>query len=348
MVKLITHGEHVVKKSNRPLLAFLGLITVVAILTPNVSRGQQNGPVFHHGPMDYLMPQPSMYPPLRTDMPFDVLVGYIYFDSLNRAAGVNFKASQRFDSIVSTMQDSDTLHKMLRYFYEMIDYDPTAFFQCINMLPRTQTYRNASPGAVFEKLLGRAQEVSPDGLLKTTLTYMDAILDVTVTDTSNWIDPTTPTDPTIDSALRVHCTINDVIKGQNLPICPDEFIYGQKKKSKQPRTQSAAGDCLSFAYRLYWQNSISEGGVHSRDRAPWVQSGNEYIVFLKFVGMGGDSTGHYAELTPSAMGSSLIGMYPVRDGIVYNPSNDFGFGTNTTVADFKAKLRQEIQVITSY
>jgi hypothetical protein len=39
-------------------------------------------------------------------------------------------------------------------------------------------------------------------------------------------------------------------------------------------------------------------------------------------------------------------MDPVRNGYVYDPNNDFGFGNNLTVAQWKAALRNKIYSIT--
>ncbi len=40
-------------------------------------------------------------------------------------------------------------------------------------------------------------------------------------------------------------------------------------------------------------------------------------------------------------------MYPVVDGIVYDPNNDFGFGSGLTKEAFKSALRSRIANIVS-
>lgn len=37
-----------------------------------------------------------------------------------------------------------------------------------------------------------------------------------------------------------------------------------------------------------------------------------------------------------------MSVYPVQGGIVYNPWNDFGFGTGLSTADFVSRLRGKI------
>jgi hypothetical protein len=41
----------------------------------------------------------------------------------------------------------------------------------------------------------------------------------------------------------------------------------------------------------------------------------------------------------------VLGMYPVRAGIVFDPNSDFKFGTGLTLVDFKTALRGKIFTI---
>jgi hypothetical protein len=78
----------------------------------------------------------------------------------------------------------------------------------------------------------------------------------------------------------------------------------------------------------------------------WVKPGHEYIVFLTFFGIGADSTKGYFSVWPgTTVDGSSGGMYPVVNGIVQDPGDDFGLGSNLTVAAWKAGLRARINSI---
>jgi hypothetical protein len=67
---------------------------------------------------------------------------------------------------------------------------------------------------------------------------------------------------------------------------------------------------------------------------------------LNFTGLSHDANFSYVTLTPVAWFGSTCSMYPIIDGKVEDPRNDFGFGTNLTVAQFKTALRNKIYSIT--
>ncbi|MFH1050660.1 MAG: hypothetical protein V1779_06990 [bacterium] len=64
-------------------------------------------------------------PPLSTNMPYDIMIGYIYFDSLMKYPDV-----RQVDSLIFTWQTmNDTLSYALKYLYMLIDYNPIIFSQ---------------------------------------------------------------------------------------------------------------------------------------------------------------------------------------------------------------------------
>ncbi len=313
------------------------------ILAASLCHAQYRGPSDFHGAVKLAIPFPTSYPPIAPGMPPDVLTGYLIFDSLMHIA----IDQRQIDSIVNTISDSDTLRYALKYAYEMKDYDPIAFFQLTEMFPWSGEYLERRPASLINRVLSRVGTAIPDsGKLLMSLAYADAIVDLTVIDTFSVIDSAKPGNANICEG--VNATINDIIKGQNLPSGCIDTEYRAKEKLRVPA--SAPGDCLAFQYWYYWlQNIQIPLGVTTYNRTPWCVPDSEYIVFLKFDGLGRDSIQYYATLSPVGMSfSSLIGMYLVRGGIVYDPNNDLGFGTGLTVADFKSKLRQKILSITNY
>src|ERR1039457_5190610 len=54
----------------------------------------------------------SNIPPLRSDMPLDCKLGYIYFDSLCRNLGEWPRSYDRLDSMLAAMNSFDKLHTL--------------------------------------------------------------------------------------------------------------------------------------------------------------------------------------------------------------------------------------------
>ncbi len=327
----------------RTELSSFVIVLIFMTFTKGTAIAQSyGGPSDFHGPVKLAIPLPVNYPPVRTDMPLDVLKGYIYFDSMMH---INVHQWQ-IDSMVNTMYDSDTLRTILKYAYEMIDYDPVAFFQYLYDSPRTGVYRKRAPRGVLLSILDRIAKVIPDsGQLFASLTHVDAILQVAVFDTSSVPDWTVS--GSSERCNGVMSWVHDVIKGQNLIGCVDTGQLRTKHSKASP--QSGVPSCIAFQYWDHWLSNIQIPiGVTAERRNPWFTPGNEYIVFLSFTALGADSANDYATLGPGLATSSVMGAYPIQSGIVYDPNDDFGFGTGLTVDAFKAKLRQKIASITSY
>ncbi len=283
------------------LMALNATNTLAQPVTPPPNVG-----IYHH-PIDLskqalaikFFPRTSYYPPLQTGMTLNVLDGYIYFDSLVRSVNVS---SGQFDSLISTMYDSDTLRYAVKYLYEMIDWDPITFFQYVGYQPLfTAPYTNTSIIHVFNGILNRVSQVIPDsGAELAYMTKADAILHVTVLDTS-----TVQYAPG-NNQVRVKCTIDDIIKGQRLTGCYDTG-YQAGKGGKNPKTLSAPGDCFDFEYGLLSQSQIKDVSGYVLNRTtPWVLPGNDYIIFLNYQGIGSDSTGRYMTVMP-VLSSGTIG-----------------------------------------
>ncbi len=67
-----------------------------------------------------------LYPPLQSSMPLDVMLGYIYFDSIVRSVDL---LHGQFDSAAVFATNSDTLRNGLKYLYKMSDWDPITLFE---------------------------------------------------------------------------------------------------------------------------------------------------------------------------------------------------------------------------
>ncbi len=315
----------------------------------------------YEGLLQYQFPMLSTYPPLSLGMSFDVLEAYIGADSICRSLPVD-----NVNPLQWSMGYSDTLKEAARYMYEADDYDPVQFFQWKYTDP-THRYTippgipGAWPGAIVNAVNADIQRLFPDTGETGYLCEVDYIADVTVTATYEGYDSSAVG---AHNSVKVTCTVLDPIKGQVLPTCiPDPPSPSNGAlKNKKYKTANATGGCLQFEYSLEWNRmsnllSMSDtNSLGSADGRRWVQLDSEYIIFPEFLYTGGGTLGTlgggtdvshvYACFLPARWFGHSCGIYPVRGGIVYDPYNDFGFGTGLTVSQWKTALRNKIYSIT--
>jgi len=223
--------------------------------------------------------------------------------------------------------------------------NPFAFFQYQFGHPGGYRFK-VSPPTFLRELVKQAAKVYPDSSISVGLCLVDVICQIKVTDTLPKVDTTAPF---YDKIVLVTAQVLDTIKGKELPSCSTD-IYGTKRNF--PSQNIINDNCFQFEYRLSWQGNMKSPGFHYNPSTlydtsgkPWIQKDSEYIVFLTFINMGRDSLQSYAVLYPGMDKSSYIGLYPIRNGIVVDENNDFGFGSGLSVDDFKTKLRQKINTL---
>lgn len=299
----------------------------------------------------------STFPPVTTDMPWDVLVGYIGGDGIARNLSLD-----TFNLFLKNATYADTVKQGLKYLYEMVDYDPMTFF----LWNASPTVYSSAPGVIRESFLdrvagwgqfGKTGQLFAGGRVQAALCHADIIADIRVVRTDVHTDSRAGRAPT---AIIVTASIIDTIKGKLVPDCIDfGTVIGDKKKVS-PTIQSTGthhavpGSCLQFDYRTEWTTAINDddGGLTGASLADsgtthYMKTDSEYVVFLQYQSIGTDSAHYYATLFPTNMGlSHYMGMYPVIAGRVHMPDNDFGYGTDMTVDDFKTALRGTIYSIT--
>lgn len=294
---------------------------------------------------------PTITPPLNSSMPFDVLIGYIIGDSIAR----NLNIAQR-DSLFRNLTYSDTLKYALKYLYKMVDYDPISFFQWGSYRPIPTMYPSA-PGVLHHALLERTRKIYPDKQRTAMLSTADVIAHIKVNSTQHKIDTTAVH---AKNAVAVTATVIEPIKGQRIPNCwVDSRAKGEKERSLASVLISTEGDkpavpgaCLQFEYRLEWprlNKSMLRTNLDSTlvdaNGKQWVQPDMEYIVFLRFAGLGRTANYNYAVLIPVAWFGTTCSIYPIIDGKVYDHYDDFGFGSGLTPEQFKSALGNKIHSI---
>ncbi len=287
-------------------------------------------------------PRLQSFPPLNTGMPLDVLIGYIYLDSLRK------QNSNSVKDFIVMMGNSDTLRHVLKYLYEIDDYDPIKLMNYLRTSPAPRTrYYESSGEAIRDGILWHTADVLPDTERTAMICYADVIARIVVTGLESRYDSVRGS--AFPNQVIVSSQVIDTIKGHVLPSCSD--IYSTQKKGSKPLTLP---NCLPFSYSPQEHLSGLNGDVdfglrHTMTDSlgnPWVKLGGEYIAFLSFYLVGGDSLSIYYTVDLPKFCTTQGSLYQVIDGHVSDPNNDLGFGTNPATAVFVAGLRSKIYSIT--
>jgi hypothetical protein len=319
-----------------------GAFVILLFLSSTVGHSQPTPPVKFGGPLFYAFPLLTQYPPLNTGMPFNVLIGYIGGDSIVRNAPESL-----IRDVTKNLTYADTAKYAAKYMYELDDYDPVTFFRWCYTQPTAGMYPSGGPGFVKGRALARMVKIFPPNLNAYPLLYSDYIAHIKVTQTVATTDSTASFAKTV---VLVTSYILDTVKGKRVPFCLNE----QFRAKEEGRTmQSALGACLNWDYALEWKRlnhspdkSHDDSSFVDGEGNQWIQESKEYIVFLRYESLRRYDTYNYADLFPVTGWGSCGGMYPIIDGRVYDPYNDFGYGSNLTVEQFEAALRNNIYSIT--
>ena len=279
-------------------------------------------------------------PPLNTGMPYDVMIGYIGFDSLTKSLN-----SRQLHNYLDTLYWGDTIKYAMKFFYEMVDYDPILFYR---YLVSASWPRKLIPSTLTSSFYEKISLVSPHPLLDMVLCASSLIAHIYVNDTMTVIDPS---GGWAVHSIIVTSNIIEVIKGTNIPECLNLYPANFERKTKKNDIHSINDSCLQFNYRLELPldnrtetTRANSHGMRDSSGLPWVKSGKEYIVFLELLMICGDSTSLYLTLRPIYAGSCGT-IYPIENNIVYDPNDDYGFGVGKTTDEFIMALRNRINQI---
>jgi hypothetical protein len=292
--------------------------------------------------LTYQISYPVDCPPISIYMPLDVLIGYIVMDSIS-----TYGNNDEVMSFINRQTYNDTLRKIMRYWYKTVDYDPVKYqIYSFQGCPHEYVIKNS----IESKILNRIKLTSPKKFIDQTLIASYIIAHIRVTDTLKREDETAITAKT---AYIVNCIVLDTIKGKVIPACKDlivNFPAILEKKPDDNLQNVLPGSCLQFEYCIEWPR----GGDYNLDMLdsdgkPWIKKDKEYIVFLETRIVCFTDNNIYYTLAPLRLNDSFSGsMYPVNNGFVVDPYNEFGFGTSVPVEEFKDSLRQKINEIINY
>jgi len=315
----------------------------------------------------FLMPYPHQLPILHPSMPYEIMLGYIYIDSIFRAYG-SFSIE---DSIKAIGIDSDTMAYLMKYMYRVADYAPLLYAQYLGMSTKSKPFRRAS-GLIFESAVldrihstNHLARLDREKYLNQLLIGAVYIYHIRVVDTTN-----IPRSSTIwDNASKiVYSTILDKIKGQKTPA--EEYIGVPivLNVNNVPITNTSTTAYLNnhqnyFAFEhsesVKRRANIPVGTttwffnkpLKDSDGNPWVIPNREYIVFAR-MGAGKECSNRDLDVQAVTIspvyGNTSCGMLPIINGNVIDEENNLGLGEVIPVEEFKKLLRERIDLIKNY
>jgi len=323
------------------------------IFTASTSIAQ---PKPYYGPLLYSMSRDTSVPPVYEGESQQVRKAYQWFDGLLRSEHepkiwTHFRSIWMFDTMKYSW--TDTERKIARNLYLIQDDNPLARYMWSGKAMHPNPYKR-DPGQAMESFENRAGRISHYSKMTYSLLTPHIIADVIVDDTICVKDPTAYS--AFDMVL-VNSTILDAIKGKQVPFCVEEGMRALRKKGTTIKSSGTipwpthpvpadTGTCLQFEYSPGWFKVYYPDEDYGPRLGWWVKPCQEYIVFLNIMGVGLDSTSQYFTISPGGFGSSG-GMYPVIDGIVEDPGDDFGIGAKfgLSVDEWKARIRARIDDI---
>ncbi|GIV56969.1 MAG: hypothetical protein KatS3mg040_1737 [Candidatus Kapaibacterium sp.] len=306
----------------------------------------------------YRIDDPAVYPPLSIYMPYDVLLGYVALDSLHRAPRP--QGQEQALALLQRQQTlTDTTRKILRVYYAMADYDPILLRSAIMYMRGGSNSPWIISSEIRKTLIPTIwKDTLQKQRLYRALFTSSYILHVRVLDTMELHSTYT--------SIIVSAEVLDVLKGQVLVPCGDEgptkrVFLPLRNAFSQSTVSNDHVQCILFSYSPNWFRfvggndidvaDLNESEVLGRILVP----GTEAIVMLDFnIACWSDSSVFYyltpidINNRPSERTSCGHGIYPIVEGIVQDPMDDFGFGTNLSAEQFKLRLRERIAAIRNW
>lgn len=278
-------------------------------------------------------------PPLSISMPYDILLSYIYSDSLCRF-GYYDTLNNHFNRWTTL---NDTLTGMAKYLYKMCDYNPMIFKQYT-----CQTYPNKKYLTSIETnqdlVSNKLKKLLPDSmnLAIYTLLESDYILHVNIVAIDS-IKDTNHLYTYMDYYYNAYATIIDTIKGQKIPQEIISDIINKNKKNNKVMTDPIT--VFRFQYTqhtlfLPWDGTVpyqkADSAFCTNDGSFKLYQGQEAIIFVKHKDRRVDSLADYFNLDLDCQLS--YNALPVIDGNVRDINNVWSPNLLLNYSDWKTRV----------
>ena len=315
----------------------VAVVTVKAVVyEPLPNRPEARGFYYCLDMADY----PNL---LQSNMPYEVMVGYIVADSAIRAMP---SITRFYNPIEELNLFSDTAEYIYKYWYLMNEYDPVRFY---SFLGKKYPVAKNKPRELYSDISNRMHR-NP----KFKYVVSDYILHIYVNNTVHIDTANTKIHYHDWSKTIAYCKVLDTLKGGVFPSLENAIFYnGENSIIGKIIPQEQETDIV-FSYIDQWQRWPDKPLFDSNSEY-WIKPEREYIVFLQFFGI--DAIGswdpigsihkQYYSLIPYPLRGSRS-MYPIENGNVIDEKNALGFGTVIPVDVFKQNIRDKINEIKNY
>lgn len=288
-------------------------------------------------------------PVLRTDMPLDILLGYIIMDSIISYGQLSYPTVASRDEFFAGLTcEGDTLNYALKHLYRITDYNPFLFH---NFIWSVQAGKFSSI-TLLKRFYDQVKKVC--GHQKFEVMEAEYILHLRTTKVEPlYYKNDIPGDTS--KVFFVHNKVLDKIKGQVLPNFDRAItIFTQDSAGKSVLRSTdlnvPANTDFLYYYNPGWvQNSVDGKQSQSMWRIP-MEEDKEYIVFTRHLENCIDSLNarkQYYDIKTTNL-NLQGGIFPIVNGNVIDGANDWGWGTEVPLATFKRNLQELIDSIKNY
>jgi hypothetical protein len=267
--------------------------------------------------VNFEIPLNQNCPPYSTDMPFDVLIGYVALDSLSKNVDID-----DYYNFMNNQSYNDTIRTMMRYFYKMVEFNPEKYFNYKNN-GEINMFRPMDYEHLFYRFVRR---VSPEPILDASLLASFVIAKITVNSVYNYNDTLAVWAKT---ASIITAQIDSLIKGKPFGECPYPPII-------DPNTQK----CIKFEIAKEWFEYNPDF-----EMIP----GQSYFIFFDYRLICKTETSSYFTIFPLRfVGSKTNSIYPVINNNLIDIHNELGFGTNVNINTFYDLIQTRINQIKNF
>ena len=282
--------------------------------------------------LSYFTTHVIKFPELRTNMPEEVIKAYVRYDSLRKFPDNVLRG------IIFHLGFGPEYYSLLKDYYILYDWDPILFDRNNNYNDSLRYY--FKPYSIIEDYIDKK---SPNKFIEKNLVASSHILHIKVTDTIRRYAVSSEQYGGLITAEILDTLKGKVIPGYkdlSLPINSDGFIVQYPESSAVKPSYT-----IQFDYLFdHWVNGKMISFTQL-DGTQWFHKDKEYIVFLSVFNVCGISTKNvrFYSLSPWNFDSHYYLMYEIKDGILIDDYNEFGFGKNIPVEEWKAKFRKLVQ-----
>lgn len=316
----------------------------------------------YHG-LTYNFNKLSMIPPLSTGNSIDYLYGYIALDSIAKSVSID-----QVKLFLDNQYYNDTIKKIMKYYFHIIDENPIGF----QIYMDTWKYNNGIKipykldlKELQREVLLKIKNVSPSPDLDHLLLGSQIIAHVKVKNQTQRNDPSATR---AKSIVIDECEILELLKGFPQHNCKDISLQDSMYFLLVPENNilSINDTCLQYDYRTEWRRGkdylddaigtiLDEYGndisptMKDEEGNPWTSENEEYIVFLNYMIVCGEENNLYYKLSPGVAKSWTGTIYPIVNGLVVYPSDEFrSIGNNLQINTFKNIIKNRIIQIKSF